>query len=119
MLNCHMDDWTDQDLADFRRRLEASLRELVQPTDAATEAGKVVTLDQQSVGRLSRMDALQAQAMAQETERRRMLNVRKVEAALVRLEEGEYGYCTVCGAIIRRERLDLDPAAATCIEHAK
>ena len=42
--------------------------------DAATHVGRVkavVELDQQSVGRLSRMDAMQQQAMAQAQERSR------------------------------------------------
>jgi len=51
----------------------------------------VVELDQQSVGRLSRMDALQNQAMQQETERRREVEIKRIDAALHRLGEDEFG----------------------------
>ncbi len=79
----------------------------------------VVELDQQSVGRLSRMDAMQQQAIAEETNRRRTLELRKIEAALVRLDQDEYGYCVKCGEEIAPKRLDLDPTAALCAECAK
>lgn len=77
-----------------------------------------VTLDQQSVGRLSRMDALQGQAMAQAEEVRRQQRLRLIDAALKRIDEGEYGYCVTCGEDIPAKRLDFDPAAARCIDCA-
>ena len=83
------------------------------------EARQTVTLDQQSVGRLSRMDALQGQAMAQETERRRVLELKRIEAALSRLDAGEYGFCIKCGEEIEPARLKLDAAAPACIACAK
>jgi len=40
--------------------------------------------------------------------------LRMINAALVRLEEGEYGYCVKCGTRIAQERLDLVPATPFC-----
>lgn len=83
--------------------------------DAAGQAGqKTVELDQQAVGRLSRMDALQNQAMAQAQARRRGVERQKIQAALKRIDEGEYGYCVECGDEIAAARLDADPAIALC-----
>ncbi|MBE0413273.1 TraR/DksA family transcriptional regulator [Yoonia sp.] len=83
--------------------------------DAAGQAGqKTVELDQQAVGRLSRMDALQNQAMAQATARRRAVERQRIMAALDRLESGEYGYCTECGDEIAPARLATDPAIPRC-----
>lgn len=100
---------------DDRRAALLALREELEGL-AATNAQdrKIVELDQQSVGRLSRMDALQGQAMAQETMRRRALELKRIEAALVRIEDDEYGYCAKCGEEIVSARLDLDPMAALC-----
>ncbi len=85
--------------------------------DAAGQAGqKTVVLDQQAVGRLSRMDALQNQAMAQATARRRVAERHRIEAALVRIKMGEYGYCAGCGEEIAPARLAVDPAIAMCTE---
>jgi len=77
-----------------------------------------VALDQQSVGRLSRMDAIQVQAMAQEAERRRRRDLVRVEEALKRLDAGDYGYCIECDEEIAPKRLEVDPAAALCIKCA-
>lgn len=100
-------------------RLRAEL-DALRNEDAATEDDRrPVELDQQAVGRLSRMDALQNQAMAQGQSRRREARERAVEAALRRIEEGEYGSCTECGEAIAPRRLDLDPAAPTCISCAR
>lgn len=87
--------------------------------DAVDRAGagdrSTVMLDQQSVGRLSRMDALQRQAMAQASRRRREAERQRIRAALGRIGSGEYGYCTDCGENIGPERLDADPATPRCL----
>tara|TARA_B100001115_G_C15722543_1_gene351426 strand:+ start:179 stop:559 length:381 start_codon:yes stop_codon:yes gene_type:complete len=78
-----------------------------------------VELDQTQQGRLSRMDAMQQQAMADETQRRRHVRLVQIDAALARLDDGEYGYCVTCGEEINADRLALDPAIALCLRHAK
>lgn len=82
------------------------------------EAQGTVMLDQQSVGRLSRMDAIQQQAMAQAQDRARQKESIMIEAALSRIEDGDYGYCADCGEEISEKRLELSPAAALCIRCA-
>jgi len=79
---------------------------------------KPVELDQQAVGRLSRMDAMQQQAMALESERRRALQLGRVEAALKRLGAESFGYCALCDEEIGEKRLALDPAIPTCVKCA-
>ena len=88
---------------------------LVKLDEGAEGARRPVELDQTRVGRLSRMDALQGQAMAQETARRRDNELARIDAALKRIEEDEYGYCLACGELIAAKRLDLDPTAAVCV----
>ena len=104
----------DRKMALLARRAE--LEELSNQTD---DERATVMLDQQSVGRLNRMDALQRQQMAKETFRRRQLELAKTEAALKRLEEGEYGWCADCGSEISARRLDVDLTAHLCIDCAK
>ncbi len=105
----------DRTKLDERRVALMALRDEIEGLAAANaQARETVVLDQQSVGRLSRMDALQGQAMAQETGRRRALDLKRIAAALTRIEEGEYGYCATCGEEIVAARLDLDPMAAQC-----
>jgi DnaK suppressor protein len=101
-----------------RARLIARQTELQALADTSAESRKPVELDQTSVGRLSRMDALQGQAMALETEQRRKNELGKIERALIRVDEGEYGYCLNCGEEIAPKRLELDPAIPMCIDCA-
>lgn len=101
-----------------RARLEARRAELVELGATSKESRDPVTLDQQSVGRLSRMDALQGQAMALETNRRRAAEIRRIDAALERLAAGDYGYCLVCDEPIAAKRLEHDPATPTCVDCA-
>jgi DnaK suppressor protein len=101
----------------LRAKLEALKSELQRPADAAERAP--VELDQQSVGRLSRMDAIQVQAMALATEKRRKAELARVVAALERLDSDEFGYCEICGEAIAPARLEHNPAVTTCIGCAK
>lgn len=99
----------------FEPKLRAEIDELRARSDATTSDRAPVTLDQQSVGRLSRMDTMRAQAMAQATERRRHQRIQQVEAALTRIGAGEYGFCLSCGDAIETRRLEADPAAPLCL----
>jgi DnaK suppressor protein len=56
--------------------------------------------------------------MAQENRRRRELQRVRIQAALERIDEGEFGYCASCGEDINRRRLDVDPANPFCVECA-
>ena len=102
----------------IRQRLERERNELLALSEAAAGERRPVELDQQSIGRLSRMDAMQVQAMAQSVEARRRARLPLIEAALRRLDEGEYGYCTDCGERIPAKRLAIDPTIARCVDCA-
>lgn len=114
-----MDGRTDIDVEAMRARLNTMQEELSGLVVAHEADGAPVELDQTMVGRLSRMDALQGQAMAQEVARRRETEIKRIDAALKRMDEGDYGYCVNCGEEIAVRRLELDPAAATCIDCAR
>jgi len=105
----------DIDLEACKTRLLALSGELEAVAQTNAQAAQTVELDQQRVGRLSRMDALQQQAMGQETERRRKLERRRIAAALERIESGAYGYCLCCDDAIAPARLTFDPATTLCI----
>lgn len=102
------------DIDAFRTRLKERKAELLSLSVAATDARKPVELDQQSVGRLSRQDALQQQAMANAQEARRGSELRKIDQALARLDEGDFGWCGECGEAIDVRRLDIDLTATLC-----
>ncbi len=102
----------------IRAALEAERAELLEASAAAAEERRPVELDQQSVGRLSRMDAMQVQAMANAVEERRKGRLQRIEAALRRVEEGEFGYCLNCGEEIPEKRLAVDLTLTHCVDCA-
>lgn len=102
----------------YRQLLLNQQKELQELKEASRESTRTVTLDQSSIGRLSRMDAMQSQAMAKENSRRREQLLLRIDAALERIEEGEYGYCASCDEEINSRRLDVDPANPFCVDCA-
>ena len=114
-----MSDKAEIDPETARSALLARREELRHLTDSSAEARRPVELDQSRVGRLSRMDALQSQAMSVETERRRQVELRRIEAALGRIEDGDYGFCVGCGEAIALKRLEFDPTTPICIDCAE
>jgi len=109
----------DSTLRAYGALLERTLADLDDQDKRGREGQKTVQLDQQSVGRLSRMDALQQQAMAQATQARRNQMKARIKAALTRIENGEFGFCAICGEEIPSARLDLDPTAHICMSCAR
>lgn len=108
----------DIDPERFRQLLEERRSALRETRAARHEAGQTVELDQQRTGRLSRMDALQGQAMARASEERGVQELQRIEAALARIDGGEYGLCLECDEPIATGRLEADPAAPLCIRCA-
>ncbi len=101
-----------------RDRLLALRKELESIAATSGDSAAVVELDQSKVGRLSRMDAMQAQAMAQASGQRREAMLRNIEVALKRIDDGSYGLCRDCGEPINPKRLEFDPTTLRCIDCA-
>ena len=101
-----------------RPRMMAEDKALQARSRASAQDRRPVALDQQSVGRLSRMDAMQQQAMAAAQEARRAARHRALDAALQRLEAGEFGYCNDCGDVIGFRRLEPDTLPVRCVSRA-
>ena len=113
-----MSERDDLDMKAIRRTLEEERDGLVEASAATSEDRAPVEIDQQSVGRLSRMDAIQVQAMALATESRRQDRLQIIEAAVRRLDDSEYGYCLRCDEDIPAKRLSIDPAVTRCVDCA-
>ncbi|MEM9764740.1 MAG: TraR/DksA C4-type zinc finger protein [Pseudomonadota bacterium] len=110
---------TPDETAAAECQIRARLAEIAAEEAGTAEDRAPVTLDQQSIGRLSRMDAMQVQAMAAAQSRRRSAERLRLEAALVRIANGSFGECTDCGEEIAPRRLALDPGQTRCIDCAR
>lgn len=105
---------SELDTEQYRQQLLELKVALEEIEETSQKAGDTVQLDQQSVGRLSRMDALQAQQMARASEQRRQETLTRIQGALRRIEAGQFGVCFVCGERIDERRLSVDPTNTRC-----
>ena len=112
-------DLPDYDLQRFKSALQKLRAELLTVGETSQQAEEVVELDQTRVGRLSRMDAMQAQAMSLETGRRRRQQILDIDASLERISVGGFGDCFECGELINPRRLAAEPTATLCIQCAE
>jgi DnaK suppressor protein len=99
----------------WRKKLLDLQKELTSIVESGDESAAIVELDQTKMGRLSRMDAMQAQEMAKAAGNRRRAMLVKIAAALNRIDDDEYGLCRECDEPINPKRLEFDPTATYCI----
>ena len=107
-----------RDVSPFKERLSQRLAGL-DALELQANRHSNVELDQNKVGRLSRMDALQQQAMQDEIMARAKNERVNILRALLRIERNDYGWCKACSECIEEERLHFDPttqACATCAQ---
>ncbi|MEM7256378.1 MAG: TraR/DksA C4-type zinc finger protein [Pseudomonadota bacterium] len=107
------------DVAKFSAIISRQLQELESRRQELSDSTATVQLDQSRVGRLSRMDALQGQAMQLETQRRVEQQIKRLNAALLRVDTDDFGYCKACEEPIAEARLEMNPAVLFCIACAE
>ena len=109
----------NHELRIIKKLINERLKILSSEGELNNDASNTVELDQQSIGRLSRMDALQQQAMAKAMAVRKQNEKRSLEQALYRMNQGNYGDCIDCGEAIELKRLKLKPSVLKCLDCTK
>jgi DnaK suppressor protein len=102
-------------IAELVRQLTQKQTALESQLEHSEQGTKPVTLDQQSVGRVSRMDAMQQQQMSVATREQAALLLKDISSALSRIDSDEYGYCQDCGESVGFARLQAQPQALLCL----
>ena len=97
--------------ADIVGEIEALAARMASSADTV----RPVALDPGAVGRLSRMDEMQNQALAKNLRERERERLGELQQALERIDAGTYGTCAVCGSPIPHARLEAFPETATCM----
>ncbi len=106
---------TDQKNQDaYQNLLQESLGEIEEYLAKTEESAEAVSPDK-SLGRLSRMEAMQDQQLLLEARRRKKMQKVAVLSALQRIENGQFGICMFCGKPIASERLEVAPESSTCV----
>lgn len=111
-----MEDLTDVQISEQRKRLNELKDQIETTLSQSKEAARPVELDQQAVGRLSRIDAIQQQKMVEANRRRQSLRLKQIKAALVAMESGDYGVCRRCEESIAWPRLQAQPECFICLD---
>ena len=99
----------------YREQLEESLFEIEQYLEKTKESAEAVSPDK-SLGRLTRMEAMQDQQLMLEARRRKKMQKVAVQSALQRIENGQFGTCIFCGNLIPEERLEVAPESSSCVD---
>jgi DnaK suppressor protein len=102
-------------IAELARQLKQKQTDLESQLEHSRQGTEPVTLDQQSVGRVSRMDAMQQQQMSLATREQAALLLKDISSALNRIDSHEYGYCLDCGEPVGFARLQAQPQALFCL----
>ena len=111
-----MDELSNEQLNELRADLIALRVELSGLLQRSKHAAKPVTLDQQAIGRVSRIDAIQQQKMVQANRHRQQLRLTQVGAALKAMDHDEYGWCRRCEEPIGWARLKVKPETRICLQ---
>jgi len=106
---------TKKQLNELAKQLKQQKQLLLAQLDDNEEHSAPVKLDQQAVGRVSRVDAIQQQQMAKANREQDKQLLKATNSSLKRIDENEYGYCLECGEPIGYARLQVQPWAANCV----
>ena len=79
------------------------------------DKSKIVELDQQLIGRLSRMDSIRDKEMTKANIARRNQRKSQLLEVLKRLKSGDFGFCIDCGDEIDIRRLEVNPIVQKCL----
>ena len=103
-------------LAQERARTLERLDGLVDDFDAVTAASLDTNADDEHdpEGATIAFERSQVGALV----RQARTHLREIDAALARVRDGSYGRCEGCGGVIAAERLEVRPAARTCVRCA-
>lgn len=109
------DSLTAAQLEELLSELRSRQAAIEQSLGSAAEGARPVGLDL-SIGRLTRMDALQQQHMAAARRRQLETQLAQVRQAISKLLHGTYGECARCGEPIGHARLRARPETPFCVQ---
>lgn len=98
----------------FKPVLEALKAEIEAELTGGPEKGAHIRPDN-AIGRLTRMEAIQAQSISEAGKARLRKRLPQIDRALKAVDEGTYGTCVRCGGAIPAGRLEIRPESRLCV----
>jgi DnaK suppressor protein len=108
---------TASELDIFRAQLVQLKGEIEASLNVVSAADSSISPDN-AIGRLTRMEAIQAQSISEAGKGRQKIRLALVERALKAVEDGNYGLCALCGEKIQTGRLKIRPESRVCMRCA-
>lgn len=105
--------------AQIKDKLLKLEKDLIESVESAKKSAKPVELDQQSVGRVSRIDAIQQQQLSLNSLKRQQMQLNQVRQALMKIDSDDFGLCGVCEEQISESRLLARPEHNLCLPCTK
>jgi len=109
-------------LQEDKERLEKHIRQEIEDLKnkivSYKEGAKPVALDS-AIGRVTRMDAINSKSMSEESLRKAKIDLLKLERALDKIDDPDFGLCMECGEEIPFKRLMIVPGSVLCVECAE
>ena len=91
-------------------RMEGQLLELIEQTKPIAP--------ENSIGRISRMDAINNKSVAEAALRMNQENLKELKSNLEKIDKKEFGMCISCGKEIKLGRLMALPESTRCVNCA-
>lgn len=108
---------TEDEKDEIKRIIDDQIESVTEEIEELKELTKPVKLDA-SVGRLSRMDAINNKAINDKQLREKKSTLQKLERAQERYDEDKLGTCLKCGNEIPFGRLKFMPYTTRCVSCA-
>ena len=109
-----MENLTPEEIDGLHSELLELNEELQLILESSAADARPVDLDQ-PIGRLSRMDAIAQQNIIQANRRSAQIRIQRIQSAIQRIANDEYGECLSCGELVGHQRLKVQPEAPFCI----
>lgn len=109
---------TPEERSELREKITARIAELKNEIAAMEDSARPVAPDN-ALGRLTRLEAMGAQGVSEAALSTKKSELSRLEYAMTKIDEPDFGECSICGEPIPVKRLLVMPSAATCVQCAE
>tara|TARA_B100000927_G_scaffold15222_2_gene11956 strand:+ start:2071 stop:2400 length:330 start_codon:yes stop_codon:yes gene_type:complete len=105
-----------------KKELEILIRKKINLISIEIQELKLLTIPiepENAIGRISRMDAINNKSINDRMLRKAKEKLKKLNLALSRINEKEFGMCINCNKLINENRLMLMPEVVRCVKCAQ
>ena len=105
-----------------KKELEILIQKKINLISIEIQELKLLTIPiepENAIGRISRMDAINNKSINDRMLRKAKEKLKKLNLALSRINEKEFGMCITCNKLINEKRLILMPEVVSCVKCAQ